>query len=386
MLLCQQEETMKGQTRHNDVSSDAYTSVDDALDIIAGSELRIAGTAISVSAAVINGISGTVGGITTDLVALVGGGQTGATALVAGMNNVITSATAKDSVKLPTAVAGTVVRVKNSAATAIDIFPFLADTIDALAANLAVTLEPGGTAQFQAISAVLWESDIDTSLTLNAPTTQKGALKLLAADNDDNYLVTLTNAAMGQAAVVSIPDPGAATANVLLTSAANDGAVVASTSVEIDRMCDSSAKIVTTTANLTLTQALHANRTVIVNKADGCDLVLPEATGTGDVYTIIFGTALTSNTHTITTADTTNADLVGHVIAIDLDSAQIPESFNSLQATGNDVITLNMTTQGGVSPYADYYVITDIVTDVWRVEGKFIVPAGSEPATPFSST
>ena len=157
------------------------------------------------------------------------------------------------------------------------------------------------------------------------------------------------------------------------------------TPAEINRICDSSAKVVTTIANLTLTQALHANRTVIVNKADGCDLVLPEASGTGDVYNIIFGTALTSNTHTITTADTTNADIVGHVIAIDLDTAQVPESFNSLQATGNDTITLNMTSQGGISPYADYYVFTDIATDVWKVEGKFIVPTGSEPATPFSS-
>ena len=157
------------------------------------------------------------------------------------------------------------------------------------------------------------------------------------------------------------------------------------TPLEINRICDSSAKIVTTTANLTLTQALHANRTVIVNKADGCDLVLPEATGTNDVYTLIFGTALTSNTHTVTTADTTNANFVGHVQAVDLDAATVAVLYQSVQATGNDTITLNMTSQGGITPYADYYVLTDIATDVWKVEGKFVVPTSSNPATPFSS-
>jgi len=157
------------------------------------------------------------------------------------------------------------------------------------------------------------------------------------------------------------------------------------TPLEINRICDSSAKIVTTTANLTLTQALHANRTVIVNKADGCDLVLPEASGTGDVYTLIFGTALTSNTHTVTTADTTNANFVGHVQAVDLDAATVAVLYQSVQATGNDTITLNMTSQGGITPYADYYVLTDIATDVWKVEGKFVVPTSSNPATPFSS-
>jgi hypothetical protein len=38
---------------------------------------------------------------------------------------------------------------------------------------------------------------------------------------------------MGQATVVSIPDPGAATANVLLTDQANDGAVVTATAAEL---------------------------------------------------------------------------------------------------------------------------------------------------------
>lgn len=347
-------------------------------------KLFITGVEVTATAAEINGYSANT--MTTDLVAFATGGQASAVQLVAGVNNVITCATAGDSVKLPVAAAGTYCKVKNSGATALDIFPTSADNIDALAVNLAVRLQSGAVANFNAIDAVTWESDIDFALTLNAPTTQKGSFGLLAADNDAAYESVLTNAAMGQSSVISIPDPGAATANVLLTSAANDGVVAASTAAEIDRMCDSSAKIVTTTADDALTQAEHANRILIVNKADGCALTLPEATGTGDIYTIVYGTVLSSNTHTITTADTTNADLVGHVLAIDLDAATTGVWYQSVQGTGNDVITLDMTTQGGVNPYADYYILTDIATDVWKVEGKFLVPAGSNPATPFSST
>lgn len=67
------------------------------------------------------------------------------------------------------------------------------------------------------------------------PTTaSKGKLILSAVANDGDTNVTLTNAAMAQASVISIPDPGAATANVLLTSAANDQAVVTATSVELN--------------------------------------------------------------------------------------------------------------------------------------------------------
>lgn len=67
------------------------------------------------------------------------------------------------------------------------------------------------------------------------PTTaSKGKLILSAVANDGDTNVTLTNAAMGQASVISIPDPGAATANVVLTSAANDGVVVTATSAELN--------------------------------------------------------------------------------------------------------------------------------------------------------
>lgn len=201
----------------------------------------------------------------------------------------------------------------------------------------------------------------------------------------DNVLKIGGNMDIESNAVCSVESGG--TLNIEASGAFQIGSVeMTASAAEINRICDATGKVVTITANDALTQSEHANRICIVNKADGCALTLPEATGTGDVYTVIYGTVLSSNTHTITTADTTNADLVGHVLAVDLDAATTAVMYQSVQATGNDVITLNMTTQGGVNPYADYYILTDIATDVWKVEGKFIVPTGSDPASPFSST
>lgn len=162
---------------------------------------------------------------------------------------------------------------------------------------------------------------------------------------------------------------------------------VDATGAELNEAADkSAAAVVSLTGNLALTQALHAGRVCTIDKVDGIAITLPEATGTGDVYTLILGTALTSSTVTITTADTTNADYVGHVIAVDLDAATTAYMIQTVQATGDDIITMNMTTQGGVNLGCDYYILTDIATDVWKVKGKFLVPTGSNPATPFSGT
>jgi hypothetical protein len=141
-----------------------------------------------------------------------------------------------------------------------------------------------------------------------------------------------------------------------------------------------------TAATESLTKAEHAGRIVTLDKVDGIDLILPEATGSGDVYKIVVGTALTSDTITITAADTTNCDYVGHATGIDLDDSTVAYPFNSIQATGNDIYTMNMTDTGGINIGTDWVSFTDIKTDLWLVDGHYMVPTGSNPATPFSST
>jgi hypothetical protein len=52
-------------------------------------------------------------------------------------------------------------------------------------------------------------------------TASKGSLVFKAVANTGDTVTTVSNAAMGQASVISIPDPGAATANFLLNTGAN---------------------------------------------------------------------------------------------------------------------------------------------------------------------
>jgi len=67
------------------------------------------------------------------------------------------------------------------------------------------------------------------------PTTAtSGKLVIACADQDADTAVTITALGMGQATAVNIPDPGASTANFLLTSAANDQSLVTATAAKIN--------------------------------------------------------------------------------------------------------------------------------------------------------
>jgi hypothetical protein len=165
------------------------------------------------------------------------------------------------------------------------------------------------------------------------------------------------------------------------------GVEVTATAVEINKVCDESAKaVVSITDDITITQALHAGKICVLNKAAGLAITMPEATGTGDVYTFILGTVLTSNSVVISVADLSNCDLTGNVVALDGDFPTVGVWFSAVQGGGLDTYTMNRTTQGGVNIGTDWARFTDIKADIFKVEGQCIVPAGSDPATPFGAT
>lgn len=155
----------------------------------------------------------------TGITAYAGGGQSSATALTEEINNVTTVATAGDSVKLPVAVAGKHAYIKNSGATALDIFPASSDSIDALAVNLAIRIQPGSSVNLYCKDAIVWESDKDVSLTINAPSTVKGQLEIKAADSSGNTVTTIVNASQAAARTYTIPDAGA-NASFVMTAGA----------------------------------------------------------------------------------------------------------------------------------------------------------------------
>jgi hypothetical protein len=209
-------------------------------------------------------------------------------------------------------------------------------------------------------------------------TAAKGHLALTGVANDGDTATTISNAAMGQASVISIPDPGAATANFLLTSQGNDGSLVTATAAEINSICDASARVVdVTTPTLAIASATHAGRILAVDEATGCDLTLPAATGTGDVYTIILVTTVGSNTSTILV--TGNDTFIGQIISSADDAASTAICWAA--TAGDNTITLDGSTTGGIA--GDSFTITDVATDTWHIVG-FTESTGTE-ATPFST-
>jgi len=164
------------------------------------------------------------------------------------------------------------------------------------------------------------------------------------------------------------------------------GVKLSATAAEINEACDKSVgAVVSLTDTVSLTQALHAGKVCTLDKAAGFTATLPEATGTGDVYTIIVGTAATSNSYIVATADATNADICGVARGQDMDDDTVT-NFAAQQGDGFDLITLNRTTTGGVNVGGDKITLVDVATDVWRCDMDYMVPTGSNPATPFSST
>ena len=84
-------------------------------------------------------------------------------------------------------------------------------------------------------------------------TASKGKLIISCENQDGNTTVTLKPAAMGQAAVISIPDPGAATANVVLTDQANDGVVVTASATELNQLDGTTLTAASILANMATT-------------------------------------------------------------------------------------------------------------------------------------
>jgi hypothetical protein len=70
--------------------------------------------------------------------------------------NMITSATANQGVKLPTAAAGLTVKVINTTAVTIKVYPNTSDVIDGGTVNVGVNLSPYSSVEFVAQDAVDW--------------------------------------------------------------------------------------------------------------------------------------------------------------------------------------------------------------------------------------
>lgn len=153
---------------------------------------------------------------------------------------------------------------------------------------------------------------------------------------------------------------------------------VTATAAELNAVADVSGRLVSvTTTPITITAAVHADRTIVLNKADGVTLTLPAAAGTGNRYRVVVGTAMSGASAVVQVADAT--DIMDGVAFVTQDSADTALIFDT--AADSDTVTFNATTQGGRA--GDFIELEDIATNLWAV--KVVSEGSGSEVTPFSA-
>ena len=141
-----------------------------------------------------------------------------------------------------------------------------------------------------------------------------------------------------------------------------------------------SGGIVTTTATtLTVTAALHAGKTILVNSAAPIAITLPAATGTGNKYRFVIGVAATATTSTIKVVGTD--DFEGGIAIFDTSATDITAIAFAATAT-DDTITLDGTTKAGTR--GTQIDIEDVASGLFSVSMRGA--ATGSYASPFSAT
>lgn len=188
----------------------------------------------------------------------------------------------------------------------------------------------------------------------------------------------------GTTSAITLTGGVTVTNTITPTLIAYGGTNITATGLEINAACDASG-MVTITGTGNVTAAVNAGRINLLGEVGGNALVtltLPEATGSGNIYRFIVS-VLNTSSYVIKTADATNAGFVGSVNLLDHDASAQTAFFGAVNGA-SDILTLNGTTTGG--QVGDWVEIVDILADRWAIRGQLQCPAGSNVATPFSTT
>jgi len=138
-----------------------------------------------------------------------------------------------------------------------------------------------------------------------------------------------------------------------------------------------SDSLVSVAANVTLTSASHAGRTMVLDIASGATVTLPAASGTGNIYKFFVATTVTSNDYIIQVANASDTMAGMAIVANDGgDTASIFET-----AADSDTITMDGSTTGGI--LGAQVEIQDVASNVFSVVVR-TAATGTE-ATPFSA-
>lgn len=162
-----------------------------------------------------------------------------------------------------------------------------------------------------------------------------------------------------------------------------DGVLIggSATAAEVDRVADVSARLVAAGGTLSVTEASHDGKTILLDTASGSVATLPSASGSGAIFRFVVSTTVTSNDHIVQVAASTDDEFNGHMIQTDTDTSDTLVSYPALAADNFDTITMNGTTKGGL--VGDEIIVQDIASGLWSVKGH--INANGSVATPFSS-
>jgi hypothetical protein len=156
------------------------------------------------------------------------------------------------------------------------------------------------------------------------------------------------------------------------------------TLVNTDQAQTLSGKVLTTQTPLSVTGAAtfgatHVGRTSVLNAVAGGQIDLPAATGTGDVYRAVVGTALTSAAWVFRTNVATGDRFTGGVFINDTgDTAAETADFFPAGAS-DEVLTMAFSaTLGTIGAWVEF---EDFKTGLWVVRG--FLGSSLDPATPW---
>ena len=264
-------------------------------------------------------------------------------------------------------------------------------TLGTGAASKAVVLNASGDYTFPATATIVMPSSGDMTFasgsTLDVSGTfEIGNVAMTATAAELNYLdlATLGTGAASKAVVLDAgddyvwPASGILTYGVLKDPA---GSTLAATVAEINRAADVSTRIVNaTTSTLTVTEADHDGKTIVLDLAAGIAVTLPAAAA-GLEFNFIIKTTFTgaASIKSVSGADI----MIGHALmGNDTDNTVV--DFPSLAASTNDTIDLFGTANstGGIA--GQTITIKGLATNLWHVAIRGDA-AGTE-ATPFANT
>jgi len=125
----------------------------------------------------------------------------------------------------------------------------------------------------------------------------------------------------------------------------------------------------TITAATTLSRNVHSGAVTVLDSTTGRIITLPASTGDGDVYTVYIKSTVSSGSHVIQVANSTDVMNGGVSMSTDIGGVTF------LAGATDDTITMNGSTTGGLA--GSWVRLTDVVAGFWMLEG-FLVCTGTE--------